>query len=601
MQAIILTAGYGRRMHPLSDACHKALLPVGPSTILGRIVDALVAIEIRDIVVVTGYRADDIRAFLKGRYPEVQFDYVHNERFDTTNNIVSLSLALDRAAFDADILLIECDLLFDPELLRRLAAARSGNTALLDRYRAGMDGTVVSVEDGVITHVYPPHLQGRDFFYGDKYKTLNIYRFDREFCRATLQPLLNCYANLIDGNCYYELVLGMLVNMQRQRIAAEIVDGQSWSEVDDPNDLAAARFVFEPERRAEILDRAFGGHWNFDVLDFAFMANAHFPTDAMVAAFRQALPALLRNYGSTQVVLNEKLAYARRCRADRVQVLHGAAQVFPLLPELLAGRTVLLPAPTFGEYARSFPAAATYADAPGYDLGVVARRLPKNGCLVIVNPNSPTGTLVGTGAIYSLAAERPDALVVVDESFIDFSGERSIVERLERDPLTNVLVITSLSKTLGVPGLRLGFIYSANAAIVSRVGAALPIWNLSAPAEYFLELLLKYRTDLDMSIQRTIDDRTAFAADLATLPQVARVFPSGGNFLLVQLTSTDTGAGARLRQALLSAHRIEVKDVSGRLARPEPFLRIAVRAPAENAQLIAAMAAVHEAAVAAAR
>jgi hypothetical protein len=170
----------------------------------------------------------------------------HNARYAETNNVVSLSLALDRMTYDEDVLLIECDLLFDVELLRRLVRAPMGNVALVDRFRSGMDGTVVAVDEGIITHVFPPHLQGPDFSYGDKFKTLNIYRFDRDFCRATLQPLLSCYANFIDGNCYYELVLGMLVNMQRQRIAAEIVDGSYWTEVDDPNDLAVARFHFEP-------------------------------------------------------------------------------------------------------------------------------------------------------------------------------------------------------------------------------------------------------------------------------------------------------------------------------------------------------------------
>jgi histidinol-phosphate/aromatic aminotransferase/cobyric acid decarboxylase-like protein/choline kinase len=589
VKAIILAAGVGRRMQPLSDSCHKALLPVGDTTILGRIVDSLLAADVRDIVLVTGHRAGDVERFLRERYPGVPFTFVHNARYNTTNNIVSLSLALDRTHLDADVLLVECDLLFRPGLLRRLAGVRSGNVALVDRYRPGMDGTVVAVESGVITHVYPPHLQGRDFVYHDKYKTLNIYRFDRGFCATTLQPLLNCYANMIDGNCYYELVLGMLVNMQRQRIEADIVDGESWAEVDDPNDLAVARFHFEPERRAAILDRTFGGHWNFDVTDFAFMANAYFPTDAMVAAMRQALPELLRSYGSTQAVLNEKLGFARRCRPERVQVLHGASQVFPLLPDLAGRRAALIPSPTFGEYPRTLPGAATYRDAPGYALDAVAGQLAREGLLVVVNPNSPTGTTQRTDAIFELAARRSDALVLVDESFVEFSGQPSIIDRLEREPLSNVIVVTSLSKSLGVPGLRLGFLYAVEPTIVARVGAALPVWNLSAPAEYFLELLLKFRNELEWSIRRTIEDRETFAAELSRLPLVERVHPSGGNFLLLRLASDDLSAGARLRRQLLMKHRIEIKDVSQRMATGQPHLRLAVRCPADNARLVSAL------------
>ena len=592
MKAIILAAGFGRRMQPLSDQCHKALLPVGNTTILGRIVDSLLAVNVRDLVIVTGYRADDVRGFMGREYAGLDVTFVHNEHYDTTNNIVSLSLALDHTPADEDVLLVECDLLFDPAILVPLAGARSGNVALVDRYRPGMDGTVVSVEDGVITHVFPPHLQGQDFVYRDKFKTLNIYRFDRAFCRNTLQPLLNCYANLIDGNVYYELVLGMLVNMQRQRIEADVVDGHRWAEVDDPNDLAVARFTFEPERRAAVLDRAFGGHWNFDLLDFSFLANAYFPTDAMVAAMREALPALLHNYGSSQPVLNEKLALVRQCRAERVQVLHGATQFYPLLPSLVGARPALVPTPTFGEYARLLPDAATYLDAPGYSLEAVAAQLPQGGLLVVVNPNSPTGTTASTDALYSLAAQRPDALLLVDESFLEFSDERSIIERLEREPLPNVIVLTSLSKTLGVPGLRLGFVYACDEALVQRIGAALPIWNLSAPAEYFLELVLKFRNELAESVRRTRDDRASFADALGALPFVTRVFPSGGNFLLVQLAGADESFGATVRQRLLADARIEVKDVSARMALGTPCLRLAVKRPEENARLIKALSTV---------
>lgn len=589
MKAIILAAGLGRRMQPLSDSCHKALLPIGDKTILGRIVDSLLGIGVRDIVIVTGHLAEDIRTYCAVRYPDVPFVFLHNERFETTNNIVSLSLALDRTNLDTDVLLIECDLLFEPSLLRRLADRRSGNVALVDRYRSGMDGTVVSVGDGIITQVFPPHLQGRDFAYHDKFKTLNIYRFDREFCRKTLQPLLSCYANLIDGNCYYELVLGMLVNMQRERIEAEVVHGTSWSEVDDPNDLTVARFDFEPERRVEILDRALGGHWSLGFTDFAFMANAYFPTDAMMAAMRQALPQLLRSYGSTQRVLNEKLGFVRRCRPERVQVLHGATQFFPMMTELFGSRPALVPEPTFGEYRRVFPGTATYADAPGYDLDEVASRLEPGGMLVVVNPNNPTGTTLRTDAIFALAARRPDALVFVDESFIEFSDQPSLVDRLEREPLPNVVVLVSMSKSLGVPGLRLGFVYSADHAVIARVGERIPIWNLSAPAEWFLEVLLKFRNEWETSLRRTIEDREAFALGLARSSMVDRVYPSGGNFLLVRLVGSDPTLGVRIRRRLLAEHRIEIKDVSSRMGTGHAYVRLAVRQPDDNARLLSAL------------
>jgi histidinol-phosphate/aromatic aminotransferase/cobyric acid decarboxylase-like protein/CTP:molybdopterin cytidylyltransferase MocA len=590
VKAIILTAGFGRRMQPLSDAVHKALLPVGGSTILGRAVAALAELGVTGITVVTGYRADDIRDFFVASQSVTPVTFVHNARYAETNNIVSLSLALDGMESDEDIVLVECDLLFQPDVLKQLDAT-GGNAALVDRYRPGMDGTVVAVDHGVITQVYPPHLQGPDFNYADKFKTLNIYRFEGSFCRSVLQPLLNCYANLIDGNCYYELVLGMLINMQRHRIAAVPVNGSSWVEVDDPNDLAVACFRFEPETRSEVLDRSLGGYWNFDVLDFAFMRNAYFPADGMVAAMRQALPALLASYGSSQQVLNDKLAYFVRCSRDRVELLHGASQVFPILRETLAGRSVLLPAPSFGEYARMFPDASRYRDAPGVDQGALEDLAGRHDVTVIVNPNSPTGTTLPTAWIHRLAEARPQTLFVVDESFVDFSGEEPLVSHLERRPLSNVLVVMSLSKTLGVPGLRLGYVYSCDRTRVDRIAERLPIWNVGAPGEFLLELLLKYRPELDASITRTVTDREAFSNALRAVPLVETVFPSGGNFMLVRLRGGDTEMGGRIRRQLLSDWNMDVKDVSDRFDDAAAYLRVAVRRPEENARFVSALGA----------
>lgn len=570
-------------MRPLSDHCHKALLPVGGTTILARIIDSLRRIGVDDITVVTGYRSADIAGYLAERYPTISFRIIENTKYAETNNIVSLSLALEQAPPDRDVLLLECDLLFDPALLERLAG-RAGNVALVDRYRNGMDGTVVAVDGGVVTAVYPPHLQGQDFAYAGKFKTLNIYRFEREFWQRTLRPLVGVYANQIDATCYYELVLGMLANIPAYRVAAEVVDGAAWTEVDDPNDLAVARFQFEPDRRADLLDRTFGGHWNLPLRDFSFMRNVRFPTDAMIAAMRHALPEVITAYGSTQQVLNEKLGLFVGCPAGRLQALHGASQAFPVLREQFAGRRVALPEPTFGEFPRMFPGAGRYRDAPGapgIEPADLERWAASAELLVVVSPNNPTGTTVSTAMLHDLARRHPSITLLVDESFVHFSDEEPMVSRLEREPLGNVIVLVSLSKILGVPGLRLGYLYCCDPARIAAVGEALPIWNLSALAEHFLELLLKFRPELAAATRLTIAERAEFRQALRQVPGVAFVHPSGGDFLLAEL-SGPADLGRLVRRTLLADWSTEVKDVSGRFADGVPRLRVAVRTSQEN-------------------
>ncbi len=589
LQAVVLAAGFARRMQPLSDNCHKALLNVGGTTILGRIMDNLLHVGISDVTVVTGYRADDVEVFVREHYPQINLRVVHNADFRTTNNIVSLSMAFDVMDFDADVVLVESDLLFDPSLMDRLVANPGTNVALLDRYRTGMDGTVVDVRDGYVTDVYPGDTQGEDFSYKDKFKTLNIYRFDKSFCQNAFRPMLHTYANDIDDNVYYEVVLGMLSNIKAHRISAEIVEGERWAEVDDPNDLAVASYQFEPGRRSEILDSSFGGHWNFDVMDFSFMRNAYFPTGPMIAAMRLALPELLADYGSAQSVLNEKMSYFLKCDQLRLQVLHGASQIFPMMGRLYRDARVTIPSASFGEYARWLPNATVYPDGPGIDWTALSASAPDFDVVVVVNPNTSTGTTLPTAAIFDLAKATPDTLFWVDESFLAFSDEQSIVRLLEEEPLENVVVLVSLSKSLGVPGLRLGYVYSCDAAVTAAFGAELPVWNLSSPAEYLLELLLKFGPAYERSLALTRRDRDELRAALLDEPFISSIPVSGGNFLLLELTSPDGDFAARLRSELLATHDIEVKNVTDKFSDRRPRLRVACRTAAENQTLLAAL------------
>lgn len=97
------------------------------------------------------------------------------------------------------------------------------------------------------------------------------------------------------------------------QIHAEALDGELWAEVDDPNDLRTAEFVFVPEGRQHQLASSWGGYWNTPVVDFAFIRNMHFPSDSMLSQLKAWLPDLIHNYGSSQPVLDTKLADFLQC------------------------------------------------------------------------------------------------------------------------------------------------------------------------------------------------------------------------------------------------------------------------------------------------
>ena len=592
MKAIILAAGYARRMRPLSIDRHKTLLEVGGRSIIARIVDGLIVNDIADICVVTGYRADDVTSYLKHRYESVRFTFINNENFATTNNIYSMALALEEFAPDDDILLIESDLIFEPAVLGRILKSAHPNVALVDRHRIGMDGTVVTVaSSGVITQVIPSSLQDERFDFSDKYKTLNIYKFSADFCRTTFRRLLSYYARVIDDNCYYEMVLGILIYMQQIEIHAEIIEGEAWAEVDDPNDLRAAEFLFCPSERRVQLESSWGGYWNTPVLDFAFIRNMYFPTPAMISELRANLPQLIVNYGSTQSIIGAKLAYYLLCEASNLRVLNGASEFFPILRRWFAPQDVLLPSPTFGEYLRAFPGAPAYSDRVGINMDEVDSRARSGGLVVFVNPNSPTGTVLPTSELVAIATGHPDTTVLVDESFIEFSGEPSILPTVESEGLANVIVLKSLSKSLGIPGIRLGFLYTTSERILNRVSEDLPVWNVNSVAENYLELLLKHRVELEDSLQRTIRDREQFVGGVAGIPFIDHVYPSGANFVLVSL-QVGRDASRQLVDELLR-ESIYVKDVSNKFEDGRSYWRLAVRLPSENERLCGVLSSSH--------
>jgi histidinol-phosphate/aromatic aminotransferase/cobyric acid decarboxylase-like protein/choline kinase len=593
VKAVILAAGIGRRMRPLSDERHKTLLEVSGRTIMGRIIDGLQANGITRVCIVTGYRADEVEDYVTSEFGDLDFTFIRNEAYATTNNIYSMALALEQIGLDEDIVLIESDLIYEPAVLSRLIKSEHPNVALVDHYRIGMDGTVVSVADSqVITQVIPTSLQDEKFDFSDKFKTLNIYKFSAEFCRTTFRKLLTYYARIIDDNCYYELILGILIYMQQVQIHAEILDGELWAEVDDPNDLRSADFAFTPSSRRGYLESSWGGYWTTPVTDFAFIRNMYFPTASMLSQLRSSLPELVTNYGSAQAILDRKLAYFLRCQPEHVHLLNGASQLSPILRSWFRSEQVLLPDPTFGEYRRMFPEAPTYRDAGTVELGEVEERAAAADLVVIVNPNNPTGTTVPTEAIQALVARLPDKLVLVDESFIEFSGQPSLIPWAEVTGARNLVVLKSLSKSLGVPGLRLGYVFSVDHELGDRVLDELPVWNVNSLAEHLLEILLKHRDDLEASIRQTVADRARFAGQLAALDVVERVYPSGADFLLVAL-SIGAEPARRLADELLEQENLYVKDVSSKFGDGRVYWRLAVRTPGDNDRLCTALQARH--------
>ena len=152
MIAVILAAGMASRLRPLTDDRPKCLLRVGSKCILQRTVDSIVAAGIRQIVVVTGYRGGMIRLFLEGNYPDIDFHFIENADYQTTNNIYSLWLTKPHVA-GREFLLLDSDILFDGRIVERMLAA-PGTALALNSHKLGEEEIkVITGEDGMVSEI----------------------------------------------------------------------------------------------------------------------------------------------------------------------------------------------------------------------------------------------------------------------------------------------------------------------------------------------------------------------------------------------------------------------------------------------------------------
>lgn len=236
--AVILVAGIGSRLRPITDTKPKALAPVGDETILGRAVRLLLDFGISRLILATGYREDAVRASLAGLASEVV--YCPNPRYDTTQNSVSLALCRE-AVGGRSFFKLDGDVVFDPELLQRIAAPSAELVAGVDSSRKlDAEAMKVVVEGRVIRRF------GKDVPLAQSHgESIGIERIDGSASNKVFSAIDERVSAGIT-NLYYEDVYSQMI--ERGQLSAEVADvsGLRWTEVDTFEDLETARRLFSP-------------------------------------------------------------------------------------------------------------------------------------------------------------------------------------------------------------------------------------------------------------------------------------------------------------------------------------------------------------------
>ena len=609
MQAIILAAGMGRRLGEFTRDNTKCMVRVNGEPLIDRLLTQLSRQQLNRVIIVVGYKTTELKAHIGTRYDgALNIEYAENPVYDKTNNIYSLSIVKDKLQED-DTLLIESDLIFSDRLFPMLLDNPYPNLALVAKYESWMDGTMVRLDEdqNIVNFV-----SKEAFDYADVdsyYKTVNIYKLSREFLQHQYVPFLDAYTKAVGNNEYYENVLRIISMLNSHNMKALPIGNERWYEIDDKQDLDIAEAIFADDQ--DVLRKyygRYGGFWRFpQMLDFCYLVNPYFPSKRMKDELRSNFDTLLTEYPSGMKV---NTLIASKCFGVSESYIvpgNGAAELIKVLMEVIikfkaqsSKFKVGFIRPTFEEYPNRYDkdSQVTFV-SQNEDYRYTADDLmaffgdKDIQTLMVINPDNPSGNFIPKADVLRLAqwCEDNGIRLVIDESFVDFSIDYATNSLLSDEILEtypHMAVMKSISKSYGVPGLRLGILASADKALIAQMKKEVSIWNLNSFAEFFMQIYNKHEKDYQKACEKFVTERDSFERQLRTVPFL-RVMPSQANYFLCEVLSPYTAKEIVIY--MLRHHNILTRDCSLKpgLDPNKQYMRIAVRNHEDNTRLAEAL------------
>ena len=487
MQAIILAAGMGRRLGEYTKNQTKCMVPVNGVRLIDRVLGQLSKLQLQRVIIVTGYKGKELREHIESLplFPSqkkgLKVEFVENPIYDKTNNIYSLSLVKDQLQED-DTLLIESDLILSDRLFEMILENPYPNLDLVAKNQTWMDGTMVRIDadDNIVNFISKDAFDYNDV--SSYYKTVNVYKFDKQFLREKYVPFLDAYTKAVGLNEYYENVLRIISLLSGHELKALPIGNEKWYEIDDKQDLDIAEALFADEK--DVLRKyygRYGGFWRFpQMLDFCYLVNPYFPSQRMKDELRANFDILLTEYPSGMKV---NTLIASKCFGVSEEYIvpgNGAAELIKILMEQSTHKVGFI-RPTFEEYPNRYEKEqqVTYVpqnDDYRYTANDLMAFFGDKGIqqLMLINPDNPSGNFIPKTDVLRLAqwCEDNHIRLVVDESFVDFSTDyatNSLLSDKTLEDYPHMVVMKSISKSFGVPGLRLGILASADKELIARV------------------------------------------------------------------------------------------------------------------------------------
>ena len=596
MQAIILAAGMGSRLKELTKNNTKCMVKVNGVTLIDRMLHQIEKNKIDRIIIVVGYKGEILKEYINSLDIKIPITFVENPIYNKTNNIYSLYLAREYLTKD-DTLLFESDLIFEDNLITMLIDDPRPTLALVDKYEAWMDGTCVKLDKNSNIDAFVP---GSKFKYDEideYYKTINIYKFSKNFSETHYVPFLEAYSKALGNNEYYEQVLKVITMLDDSELKAKKINGEKWYEIDDVQDLDIAETIFieDKDKKVELFKERYGGYWRYPkLLDFCYLVNPYFPPKKMINEIKSSFENLITQYPSGMKVNSLLAAKNFNIHQENIVVGNGAAELIKSLMNKFDGKMGIIK-PTFEEYNHRYDEKEIIVYSPenenyGYSakdlIEYYSNKNIKN--LILINPDNPSGNYINKNGLLELIkwSNKNNIRLLIDESFVDFADEEdsTVINQEILENNNNLFVMKSISKSYGVPGLRLGILVSGNKEIIDYVKKDVSIWNINSFGEFYLQIAEKYKKDYKKALEKFKIERNRFINELSNIKSI-RIVPTQANYIMAEIINGMTAK--ELNMELLDRYNILIKDLTEKIKdNNRQYVRIAIRNTEDNDKLI---------------
>ena len=599
MQSIILAAGLGSRLGELTKECTKCMVKINGITLIERMLRQLDRYGMDRIIIVTGYKGDILKDYVQNLRINTPVVFVDNSDYRHTNNIYSLWLTREFLE-EMDSLVLESDMIFEDRVIEKMLAVDNGCGTFVARPRPWMDGSIVKLDkdNNIVYFVDDEEVKRIDPSY--YHKIVSIYKFKKRYVSEKYMTYLNEYVKKNKDNNLYESLLKVIDLDVEKKIPAEILDEEQWYEINDIQDMDIAESMFADgnEKVCKYLQR-YGGYWRYPAMrDFCYLVNPYFPNERFMNEMKSNFDVLVREYPSGMAVNSLLAGHFFGVRTENICVGNGTAELIKSLMENISGNIGMV-YPTFEEYPhrkKDVEVIPYYVVDKDFDYSVDDIMSYYEGkdisAIVLVNPDNPSGHFISKKDILRLEdwCRSKGRKLIVDESFIDFVEDDEWHTLLDMEVLLNhpsLIVLKSISKSFGVAGLRLGVIATADTDLIAFMKKDVAIWNINSFAEYYLQIIEKYRDDYYEAMEKFKEVRRRYLYKLSKIKGF-KVYPSQANYVMCHIENSVTST--ELADILLNRYNVLIKNLASKEGLNKGnYVRLSVKSDEENDYIVNAL------------